>query len=83
MLSAYLFALISGTHGRSLGEREAQELRDLGRRQHQLEHAAVRGVAARAAVLAQQPQHDRDAGADRLERLDPARRGRCAARPAS
>ena len=45
MLSAYLFALISGTHGRSRGDREPQQLRDLRRRQHQLEHAAVGGVA--------------------------------------
>ena len=41
MLSAYLLALISGTHGRSCGDREPQELRDLRRRQHQLEDAAI------------------------------------------
>ena len=81
MLSAYLLALISGTQGRSRCDGEAQQLRDLRRRQHQLEHAAIGGVPARAAVVAQQAQDDREAVVDRQERLDPALAGRSAARP--
>ena len=53
-------------------DREPQELRDLRRRQHQLEHAAIRGLAARAAVVAQQAQDDREPVVDRQERRDPA-----------
>ena len=82
MLSAYLLALISGTHGGSRLSGQPQQLRDLGRRQHQLEHAAVGGVPAGAAVLAQQAQDDRRArrGSAANGSIHPA--GRAAAPPA-
>jgi hypothetical protein len=51
MFSAYLLALISGTHGRLRRQREAQELRHLRRRQHQLEDAVGRVVPAGLAVF--------------------------------
>ncbi len=86
MLSAYLFALISGTQGRSCGTREPQQLRDLRGRQHQLEDAAVRGLSCPATVVAQKAQDDRKGIVDRQERVDPAlkvaaARGRVAVQP--
>src|SRR5665213_2052115 len=52
-------------------DRQSQQLRDLVRCQHQLEYAALCRVLARAAVLAQQAQDDREPCAQRLERRQP------------
>ena len=65
MLSTYLLALISGTHG-VVFEAQPQHLRGLAA-EHLLEHALGRRETLRLARLAQDSQHDGRAVAQRVE----------------
>ena len=67
MLSTYLLALISGTHGMLVAEAQPQHLRGLAA-EHLLEHALRRRQVLRLARLAQDAQDDRRAVAQRVER---------------
>src|SRR5665213_2697733 len=66
---AYVQRVLVGADLRHAGDlacdRQSQQLRDLVRCQHQLEYAALCRVLARAAVLAQQAQDDREPCAQR------------------
>ena len=56
---------------RVLREGQAQQLRHLRRRQHELKDATIGNMAADAAIFAQHPQNDGRGRVNRLEGLDP------------